>query len=74
MPIDLGGTGVSGIHASVVAALRDRYGLEKRPVKVSEPYQMGNWIYCAQRARLAALLLPAAEGACEDGSSGIAEV
>ncbi len=40
VPIDLGGTGVSGIHASVVAALRDRYGLEKRPVKVHEPYQM----------------------------------
>ena len=40
VPIDLGGTGVSGIHASVVAELRDRYGLEKRPVKVHEPYQM----------------------------------
>ena len=40
VPVDLGGTGVSGIHASVVAALRDRYGLEKRPVKVHEPYQM----------------------------------
>ncbi len=40
VPVDLGGTGVTGIHASVVAALRDRYGLEKRPVKVHEPYQM----------------------------------
>jgi hypothetical protein len=40
VPVDLGGTGVSGIHASVLAALRDRYGLEKRPVKVHEPYQM----------------------------------
>jgi Uroporphyrinogen decarboxylase (URO-D) len=40
VPVDLGGTAVTGIHASVVAALRDRYGLEKRPVKVHEPYQM----------------------------------
>ena len=40
MPIDLGGTGVSGIHASVVAALRERYGLAGRPVKIHEPYQM----------------------------------
>ena len=38
--MDLGGTGVSGIHASVVAALRDRYGLAERPVKIHEPYQM----------------------------------
>jgi len=40
IPIDLGATPVTGIHASVVAALRDYYGLEKRPVKVHEPYQM----------------------------------
>ncbi len=40
IPIDFGSTAVSGIHASVVEALRDRYGLEKRPVKVHEPYQM----------------------------------
>ncbi len=40
VPIDLGGTAVTGVHASCVAALRDHYGLEKRPVKVHEPYQM----------------------------------
>ena len=40
VPIDFGGTAVTGIHVSVVAALRDHYGLEKRPVKVIEPYQM----------------------------------
>jgi len=40
IPIDLGGTSVTGIHASVVAALRDYYGLEERLVKVHEPYQM----------------------------------
>lgn len=40
IPIDLGSTPVTGIHASVVAALREHYGLERRPVKVHEPYQM----------------------------------
>jgi hypothetical protein len=40
VPIDFGSTAVTGIHATVVAALRDYYGLEKRPVKVHEPYQM----------------------------------
>jgi len=37
VPMDFGGTAVTGIHVSVVAALRDYYGLEKRPVKVIEP-------------------------------------
>jgi hypothetical protein len=40
IPVDFGGTPVSGIHVSVVAALRDHYGLEPRLVKVHEPYQM----------------------------------
>lgn len=40
VPIDFGGTAVTGIHASVVAALRDHFRLEKRPVKVHDPYQM----------------------------------
>ena len=40
LPLDFGGTPVTGIHVSVVAALRDHYGLERRPVKVHEPYQM----------------------------------
>ena len=40
IPMDLGGTPVTGIHVSVVAALRDHYGLERRLVKVHEPYQM----------------------------------
>ena len=40
IPIDFGGTPVSGIHASVVAALRDHYGLADRSVRVHEPYQM----------------------------------
>lgn len=40
LPIDFGGTTVTGMHYSCVAALRDYYGLEKRTVKVYEPYQM----------------------------------
>lgn len=40
VPFDLGGTGVTGMHVTTVAALREYYGLEKRPVKVCEPYQM----------------------------------
>jgi uroporphyrinogen-III decarboxylase len=40
IPIDFGGTSVTGIHASCVAALRDYYGLEKRPVRIHEPFQM----------------------------------
>jgi hypothetical protein len=40
VPIDLGATPVTGVHVSCVAALRDYYGLEKRPVKVHEPYQL----------------------------------
>ncbi|MCC6859574.1 MAG: methyltransferase [Bryobacterales bacterium] len=44
VPVDLGGTAVTGIHVTCVAALRDYYGLEKRPVKIHEPYQMLGWV------------------------------
>jgi hypothetical protein len=40
IPIDFGGTSVSGIHVSCVAALREHYGLERKPVKVIDPGQM----------------------------------
>src|SRR5664279_1480915 len=40
IPIDFGGTSVTGIHVSCVAALRDFYGLEKRLVRIHEPGQM----------------------------------
>ncbi len=40
IPIDFGGTAVTGMHVSCVAAMRDYYGLEKRPVRVHEPFQM----------------------------------
>ena len=38
--VDLGSTHVTGIHSIIVAKLRDYYGLEKKPVKIIEPYQM----------------------------------
>ena len=40
MPVDFGSTAVTGIHTTVVAALRAHFGLETHPVKVIEPYQM----------------------------------
>jgi hypothetical protein len=40
VPVDFGSTAVTGIHVSAIAGLREHYGLEKRPVKVYEPYQM----------------------------------
>jgi len=40
IPIDFGATPVTGIHAKMVAKLRDYFSLEKRPLKVHEPYQM----------------------------------
>lgn len=40
IPIDFGASAVTGMHVNAVAALRDYYGLEERPVKVHEPYQM----------------------------------
>ena len=44
IPVDFGGTAVTGMHVSCVAALQDHYGLERRPVKVHEPYQMLGFI------------------------------
>jgi uroporphyrinogen-III decarboxylase len=42
VPVDLGSTGTSGSHVSVIAKLRQALGLDKQgePVKVIEPYQM----------------------------------
>ncbi len=40
IPVDFGSTGVTGIHCKVVEGLRRHYGLEDRPVKVIEPFQM----------------------------------
>jgi len=38
--VDFGATPVTGVHALAIEQLRNYYGLEKRPVKVHEPYQM----------------------------------
>ena len=38
--VDFGSTGVTGIHVLIVEKLREHFGLEKKPVKVVEPYQM----------------------------------
>lgn len=40
VPVDFGATATSGMHVTCVAALREYYGLERRPIKVHEPYQM----------------------------------
>jgi len=37
---DMGSTAVTGIHVLALENLRNYYGLEKKPVKVIEPYQM----------------------------------
>jgi len=44
VPVDFNGTGVTGMHVKCVIGLRGHYGLEKRLVKVHEPYQMLGWI------------------------------
>ncbi len=38
--VDLGSTAVTGIHVLSVENLRNYYGLESKPVRVIEPYQM----------------------------------
>jgi len=38
--VDFGSAPVTGIHAVIVEKLREYYGLEKKPVKIIEPYQM----------------------------------
>ncbi len=40
VPVDFGGTTVTGMHALVVERLRAHYGLERRPVTVPVPYNM----------------------------------
>lgn len=40
VPVDLGGTGQSGINASVLFRLRRELGLKEKPIDICEPYQM----------------------------------
>ncbi len=44
LPVDFGGSFMSGMHCSCVAGLRRHYGLEEHPVRICEPYQMLGWI------------------------------
>jgi hypothetical protein len=44
IPVDFNGTAVTGMHVKCVIGLREHYDLEKRLVKVHEPYQMLGWI------------------------------
>jgi len=38
--VDFGATPVTGIHVLIVEKLREHFGLEKKPVRVPEPFQM----------------------------------
>jgi len=38
--VDLGATPVTGIHVLMIEQLREHFGLERKPVRVTEPYQM----------------------------------
>src|SRR5690554_2965183 len=40
IPLDFGGTGQTGISASVVYRLRKLLGLPERPIRIIEPMQM----------------------------------
>jgi len=40
VPMDFGSTPITGMHCTCVAELRDHYELEKRSVKIYDPYQM----------------------------------
>ncbi len=44
IPVDFNGTAVTGMNVRCVIGLRKHYGLEKRLVKMHEPYQMLGWI------------------------------
>ena len=37
---DMGSTGVTGIHVNTVAKLRNHFGLQNKPIRVIEPFQM----------------------------------
>ena len=38
--VDFGGTPVTGIHVLAIENIRKHYGLDQKPIKVIEPYQM----------------------------------
>jgi hypothetical protein len=52
VPVDFGGSTVTGIAASMVYKLRKAYGLPEHPVKVVEPYQILGEIEADLREKL----------------------
>lgn len=38
--VDLGGTSVTGIHIQTISKLRRHFGLQRKPIRVIEPFQM----------------------------------
>ncbi len=58
VPIDLGGTAVSGIAAGTYARLRAALGLPRQPVKVYEPYQILGLVEPEVRALLGIDTIP----------------
>ena len=38
--VDFGATAVTGLHVKMVEAVREHYGLDRHPVKVTDPFQM----------------------------------
>ncbi|HSH20572.1 MAG TPA: uroporphyrinogen decarboxylase family protein [Draconibacterium sp.] len=38
--LDLGGTAVTGIHVQTISNLRRHFGLQRKPIRVIEPFQM----------------------------------
>lgn len=44
IPVDLGGTLMTGLHCSCIAQLREHFRLTPQPVKVHEPYQMLGYV------------------------------
>ena len=38
--VDFGATSTTGIHVLAIENLRKYYGLEQKPVRVTDPYQM----------------------------------
>ena len=44
VPVDFGGFTSTSMHVSCVEALRDRFGLERKLVKLWEPFQTLGWI------------------------------
>jgi len=40
IPLDLDGTGQTGINASTLFKLRKEFGLEEKPITIIEPFQM----------------------------------